>query len=179
MGASQATVTPGSFDIGPCQVLHNGTDLGGTSGGVKVKWKYDKAALTADQTGKKTILDMAISGMAVTVETMFQETRNKSKFQLIFPSGVINTTSGHQYIDFKDTVAVRQLQYAYPLQLHPLEEAMSSRDYDWYFYKALAQEDSEYTFASDDQAKLKVVWQILLDLTVQPGRLFRVGDQSL
>ena len=179
MGASQATVTPSNFDIGPCQVLFNGTDLGGTADGVKIKFKYEKAKLTADQTGKNTILDMAISGMNVTVETAFQETRNKSNFQLIFPSGIVKTTSGHQYIDFKDQTAVRQLQYAYPLQLHPLEEAMSSRDYDWYFYKALPQEDSEYDFDSTAQAKLKIMWQILLDLTVSPGRLFRVGDQSL
>ena len=61
MGASQATVTVSNFDIGPCQVLYNGTDIGGTKGNCKVKWKYEKAKLTADQLGKTT-LDMAVSG---------------------------------------------------------------------------------------------------------------------
>ncbi len=84
-----------------------------------------------------------------------------------------------QYIDFKDATANRQLPLAAPLQLHPLEESLSGNDYDWYFYKALPQEDSEYTFGPAEQAKLKIHWQILLDLTVTPGRLFRVGNHSL
>ncbi len=177
MAASQATITPGNFDIGPCQVLFNGTDIGGTSGNVKIKFKYDKVKMHADQTGK-SLLDMAISGMECSIETMFQETRNKTNLQALFPSTTVTTTSGHQYIDFKDQIAVRQLQFAAPLQLHPLEEAMSSTDYDWYFYKALPQEDSEYTFGPEQQAKLKITWQILLDLTVVPYRLFRIGNHA-
>ena len=153
-------------------------DLGGTGGNVKIKFKYDKTKMVADQTGK-SILDMAISGMECTVDTEFQETRNKTNFQLLFPSTIVTTTSGHQYIDFKDATANRQLPLAAPLQLHPLEESLSGNDYDWYFYKALPQEDSEYTFGPAEQAKLKIHWQILLDLTVTPGRLFRVGNHSL
>ncbi len=175
---SQATVTVSNFDIGPCQVLFNGVDLGGTGGNVKVKFKYDKQKLTADQTGKTT-LDMAISGMECTVATEFQETRNKTNFQLLFPSAGITTTSGHQYIDFKDATANRQLPLAAPLQLHPLEESLSGSDYDWYFYKSIPMEDSEYTFGPAQQAKLKVTWQIFLDLTVTPGRMFRVGNHAL
>lgn len=179
MGASQSTITVGNFDIGPAQVLFNGIDLGGTSGNVKIKFKYDKKPLSADQTGSKTALDFAVTGMECSVETMFQETRNKTNFAALFPSATVVTTSGHQYIDFKDQTALRQLQYASPLQLHPLEEALSSNDYDWYFYKALPQEDSEYTFGPEQQAKLKIHWTILLDLTVTPGRMFRAGNHAL
>jgi hypothetical protein len=178
MGASQSTITVSNFDIGPAQVLFNGTDLGGTKGDIKMKFKYDKAKLTADQTGK-SVLDMAISGMECTVSTVFQETRNKTNFQLLFPNATITTTSGHQHIDFYDATATRQLQYAYPLQLHPLEEALSSNDYDWYFYKAHPMEDSEYEFGPEKQAGLKITWTIFLDLTVLPGRLFRVGNHAL
>ncbi len=175
MGASQSTITVGNFDIGPAQVLFNGTDLGGTSGNVKIKFKYDKKVLTADQTGPKTMLDFAVTGMECSIETEFQETRNKTNFQALFPNAVLVTTSGHSYIDFKDATAVRQLQYAAPLQLHPLEEALSSNDYDWY----LPMDDSEYTFGPEQQAKLKIHWNVLLDLTVSPGRMFRVGNHSL
>lgn len=178
MGQSQATVTPSNFDIGPAQVMFNGVDLGGTAGNVKIKFGYKKAILKADQTGD-TMLDKAISGMNCSVETEFQETRNKTNFQTLFPAATIITTSGHQYIDFKDQTAQRQLANSAPLQLHPLEEAMSSNDYDWYFYKALPMEDSEYTFGPAEQAKLKIHWDILLDLTVTPGRLFRVGNHAL
>ena len=178
MGQSQATVTVSNFDIGPAQVLWNGVDLGGTGGNVKIKFKYEKAKLTADQTGKTT-LDMAISGMDCMVETEFQETRNKTNFQSLFPSATITTTSGHQHIDFGDATANRQLPLAAPLALHPLEESLSGNDYDWYFYKAVPMEDSEYDFSPSAQAKLKINWQILLDLTVTPGRLFRVGNHAL
>lgn len=177
MGASQATITTGNMDIGPAQVLFNGIDLGGTSGGVKIKYKYEKKPLKADQTGS-TNLDYAVTGMQCNVETMFQETRNKTNLGALFPMATAVTTSGHQYLDFKDQTAVRQLAFAAPLQLHPLEEALSSNDYDWYFYKALPIEDSEYTFGLE-QAKVKIHWEILLDLTVSPGRLFRVGNHAL
>jgi hypothetical protein len=178
MGLSQSTITVSNMDIGPAQVLFNGVDLGGTGGNVKIKFKYDKAPIKADQTGKTT-LDMAISGMECTVTTEFQETRNKTNFQLLFPSTVVTMTSGHQYIQFADQTAIRQLPLAAPLQLHPLEESLSGNDYDWYFYKAIPMEDSEYTFGPAEQAKLKVNWTILLDLTVTPGRLFRVGNHAL
>ncbi len=179
MGASQSNITVSNFDIGPAQVLWNGVDLGGTAGNVKIKFKYEKKALTADQTGPKTVLDMAIVGMEASVETNFQETRNKTNFQALFPAATVATTSGHQYIDFKDQTAQRQLALSAPLQLHPLEEALSSNDYDWYFYKALPQEDGEYTFGPTEQAHLKIHWTILLDLTTTPGRLFRVGNHAL
>ncbi len=179
MGASQATITVSNFDIGPAQVLWNGVDLGGTAGNIKIKFKYEEKDLTADQTGSKTPLDKAIAGMHCSVETEFQETRNKTNFQALFPSATAVTTSGHQYIDFKDQTSSRLLSGAAPLQLHPLEEALSSADYDWYFYKAVPNQDSEYTFGPGEQAKLKVIWNILLDLTVTPGRLFRVGNHAL
>jgi len=178
MGASQATISVSNFDIGPAQVLFNGIDLGGTSGGVKIKFKYEKKALKADQTGSSN-LDFAVSGMQASVETMFQETRNKTNLQALFPMANVVTTSGHLYVDFKDQTAVRQLAYSAPLQLHPLEEALSSNDYDWYFYKALPLEDSEYNFNPAEQAKVKIHWEILLDLTVNPARLFRVGNHAL
>lgn len=178
MGQSQSTITVSNFDIGPCQCLFNGVDLGGTSGNVKIKFKYDKKALMADQTGK-TMLDEAVTGMECGVETQFQETRNKTNFQLLFPSASLTTTSGHSYISFNDQTALRQLALSAPLQLHPLEEALSSNDYDWYFYKAIPKEDSEYTFGPAEQSKLKIHWDILLDLTVSPGRMFRVGNHAL
>lgn len=178
MSASQSTITVSNFDIGPAQVLFNGVDLGGTGGNVKIKFKYDKKPLKADQTGS-TILDMAVAGMECSVETEFQETRNKTNFGLVFPMATLATTSGHQYLDFKDQTATRQLASSAPLELHPLEEALSSNDYNWYFYKSIPMEDSEYTFGPAEQAKMKIHWQILLDTTTNPYRLFRVGNHAL
>lgn len=177
---SAATVTPSNFDIGPCQVTYGSspTDIGGTTGNVKIKFKYEKTYLHADQFGPKTNLDAAISGMGCTVETEFLETRNKTAIELLFPSGTLVGTT-HKYIDFKDATAVRQLAIAQPLLLHPLVDDSTAHDNEWYFWKALPHEDSEYDFGPTIQAKMKIVWEILLDASVSPARLFRAGDHSL
>lgn len=177
-GGTSPVVTVSNFDIGPCQVLFNAVDLGGTLKNVNIKFKYEKTPLMADQTGK-TVLDMAISGMDVTVETELAETRDKAKFGAIFPSAILAGTSPHQYIDFKDQVALRQLALAQVLELHPLVDASSNHDNEWYFWKALPLEDSSYVFGPTEQAQLKVTWRILLDLSVTPGRMFRAGDHAL
>ncbi len=177
MTGSTATIAVSNFDIGPCQVVWNSVDLGGTHDNVKIKFKYDKAFLTADQTGK-TKLDAAISGIEVNVTTSFLETRNKTNFQSLFPNAILNGTS-HKYLDFMDRTATRQLSLAGSLLLHPLVDASSSLDNEWYFYKALPMDDSEYDFGPAVQAKLKITWQILLDLSVSPGRMFRAGDHTL
>lgn len=174
----EATVTVSNMEIGPCQVQFNAVDMGGTSGNVKIKFKYEKSYLHADQYGPKTNLDAAVSGMGATVETEFLETKNKTNFQALFPNAIL-VGSSHKYIDFKNAVPARQLALAQPLLLHPLVDDATSHDDEWYFWKALPHEDSEYDFSPTAQAKLKIIWEILLDTSVSPGRLFRAGDHSL
>lgn len=174
------TVTVTDFDIGPCRVKYNSVDIGGTAGNVTIKFKYVKKELKADQYGS-TLLDAAISGMECMVETEFLETRDKTFFQSLFPSSSVTGTT-HKYIDFKDQTAARQLALAKTLELHPLVEDSTSKDQDWYFYKAIPWEDSQYVFGPAEQAKLKISWHIFLDTSVSPAlpaRMFRVGDQSL
>lgn len=174
---TQATVTVSSFDIGPCQVTYNTVDLGGTSGNVKVKFGYKKAVLKADQYGD-TMLDKAISGMHCSIETEFLEVLNKVNIQKVFPTLVITGTT-HNFLDQTDNTAVRQLALSSPLMLHPLVDDSTNADHEWYFWKACANEDSEYDFSPSTQAKLKISWDVLLDTSVQPARLFRYGDHSL
>lgn len=177
MSGTIPTVTVSNFDIGPCQVLWAAVDLGGTHDNVKIKFKYDKTFLTADQLGK-TKLDAAISGIDCTVETSFLQTRDKTRFQSVFPTAILSGTT-NKYIDFTDQTAVRQLQFAGALRLHPMVDASGSNNNEWYFYKALPLEDSEYTFGPTEQAKLKITWQILADLSTSPARYFRAGDFSI
>lgn len=177
MGGTSPTVTVSDLDIGPCQVIFGTTDIGSTLGNCTVKFKYDKKELKADQFGS-SILDMAITGMECTVETEFAETKNRDKWALLFPNA-IETGTTHKYVDFKDATAVRQLALATALTLHPLVDASSNKDDEWYFYKALPLEDSSYVFGPAEQAKMKITWRILLDASVTPARMFRVGDHTL
>lgn len=178
MGKSYATVTPDSFTIGPCQVTFNSIDIGGTKGGVKIKFKYEKANLEADQFGK-TILDKAISGMMAQVTTNFLEVLDKDQLANVFPSLFLGGSSPHKYLDMKDQTAVRQLATAYPLELHPLVDDATDLDNEWYFWKANPNEDSEFDFMPDKQVEMKITWDIFLDTSVQPARVFRYGDHTL
>lgn len=176
---SNATVLVSKMDIGPCQVYWDGDDLGGTLGNVTVNFKYDKAPLRADQTGT-ALLDEAISGMDVTIETEFTQVRDKVQLQKLFPNADIAGTTPHFYIDFKDKVAVRMLaSFAKQLILHPIVEGSSSKDFDWCFYKAVPSEESSYVFSPSEQGKMKIVWKVYLDLSVTPGQIFRMGDKTL
>ena len=175
---SNATVTTSKFDIGPCQVFYDGDDLGGTLGNCTVNFKYDKADLKADQTGT-AILDQAVSGIDVTIETEFAQVRDKVQLQKLFPNAAIAGTTPNEYIDFKDKVANRMLALAKVLKLHPLVEADAGLNYDWVFWKAAPTEESSYVFSPTEQGKMKIVWRVYLDLSVTPGRMFRMGDATL
>lgn len=177
-----ATVTVADFDIGPCRVKYNSVDIGGTLGNVTVKFKYVKKPLVADQYGPNTMLDAAVTGMECTIETEFAETRDKTTLALLFPSGTLAGSNPHKYVDFKDKIAVRQLAIAQALELHPLVEDSTAKDQDWYFWKAIPWDDSQYVFGPAEQAKMKIIWHVFLDTSptpALPARMFRVGDQSL
>lgn len=176
--STNPNVTVSNFDIGPCQVTFNNTDLGGTSGNVKITFKYEKAAMMADQTGKTT-LDMAISGMSCQVQTNFLEVLNKVNLQKAFPSLDLGGSSPHQYLDLHNKVGTRQIASASPLILHPLNVDQTDADLDYYFWLALPSEDSEITKGPGEQVAMKLLFNILLDTSVSPYRLFRYGDHSL
>jgi len=176
---SNAVIAVSNMDIGPCQVFWDGDDLGGTLDNVVINFKYEKAPLKADQTGS-ALLDEAISGMEVTIETSFTQTRDKELLQKLFPNADIGGTTPNFFIDWKDKVATRMLSsFAKVLKLHPIVEADASKNQDWNFYKAVPSEESSYTFGPADQAKMKIVWKVYLDLSVTPGRIFRLGDATL
>ena len=82
MPPAAANVTVNNFEIGPCRVTYDGVDLGGTLSNVVVNFKYEKAKLMADQYGN-TLLDEAISGMEVTVETEIAEVKDKDTLKKV------------------------------------------------------------------------------------------------
>lgn len=171
-------VTTTKMDIGPCQVLFGADDLGGTLDNVVVNFKYEKAPLMADQFGK-TLLDEAVSGMEVTIETSIAETRAKLLLSKIFKSANYAGTDPADYLDFKNRVPLRQLSLAEELTLHPLVEDAADKNFDWTFFKAMPSEESSYTFSPSEQGKMKIVWKVYLDTSVSPARMFRYGDKTL
>lgn len=179
MPSSNATVTVSKFDIGPCRVNYDAIDLGGTLGNVTVTFKYEKADMKADQAGT-TILDQAVSGLDVTVETEVAEVTDKDMLTKVFPNATLVVDGLQKALDFGNQVGERMLATkAKVLILHPLNQADAVKDNDWYFYKAAPTEESSYVFSPTDQGKMKIVWRILLDLTQDPPVMFRMGDNTI
>lgn len=179
MPSSNANVTVSKFDIGPCRVTYDGLDLGGTLSNVTVAFKYEKADMKADQAGT-TILDQAVSGLDVTVETEIAEVTNNDVLKKIFPNATPVEVGSNKALDFGNQVGERMLATkAKILILHPLNQTDAELTHDWYFYKAAPTEESSYVFSPTDQGKMKIVWRILLDLTVDPPVMFRLGDNTI
>lgn len=174
MPPSNPTITPGSLDIGPCIFKFGGTDLGSTLDNVTVTFKYTKADLKVDQLGK-TVVDRAIDGIEVTVETAFAETRSQQLLGILFPNATVTTSGSQKAVTFSSGVTNRDRQITGLLTLHPMVEAASSLDYDWNFYCAAPSEESGYTFGPSEQAKFKMKFNIYPDFSTNPPRFFKRG----
>jgi hypothetical protein len=175
---SFAAINIPNLDIGPCQVFYNGVDLGSTLNKVVVAPKYHKAPLKADQTGD-TILDQAIHGIDITVTTELAETRDKTKWQVVFPTAVLAGVFPADFLTFNEATSVRDLTRAQSLLLHPLVESDTGFNKDHFFYKVLATEESSLTIGPAEQYKLKIVWRVYPDITTTPFRFYRYGDHTL
>ena len=175
MALSTATVTVSSFDIGPCRVTFDAIDIGGTLGNVTCNFKYTKADMKADQTGS-ALLDQAISGLEVTVETEFAEVRDKAIMHKLFPNVTYDATSTAA-LDWGNQVPARQLPLAKELTLHPLVNDNAVVAQDWTFFKAVPSEESSYVFDPANQGKMKIVWKVYMPTDTYI--MFRYGDTTI
>jgi len=170
--AATATATGVALTFSAGQV-----DIGGTLGNVKVKVKYDKSFIMADQFGK-TNLDARVSGFECTVETEIAEVKDKSKIKYIFPhaSKVGQATKA---IQFNTAIGDGDQANAGELVLHPLSIDPAIKNFDWTAFKACATAESEYQFSPTEQTKCKIVWRVYIDTSVTPARFIRYGDPAL
>jgi len=172
------TTNPVNLDIGPCIVTYDGVDLGGTLDNVVISIKYPKAPLLSDQTGSSP-LDKSVTGVEITVATSLAESRLKENWKVAFPHGDLVTVGLQKYIQWNNTLGQRDYALAAPLILHPMVEDVTTLDFDHYFWKALASEESSFTIGYGEQYKLNLVWTIYPDVSVQPYRWYRHGDNTI
>lgn len=181
---SSATVTTSSMELSPMQVKYgtalSEVDLGGTLGNVVITAKYAKSNILADQSGS-TVRDRRVSGMEVTVTTEIAEIQNKDVWKVVFPHATkVGTGTGSlAAIDFKDAMSDSDLANAKQLVLHPLSRASGDESGDYVFFKAVASAESSITYGPTEQARLKIVWNILPDESVTPNKFFRFGDKDV
>ncbi len=184
MAVSFANVQSSEMELTPMRVDFQApgatdfTDLGGTLGNVLVSIKYKKADIKADQMGDGTVLDRRVSGLEVTVTTELAEIKDiATVWTTIYPIGTLASDSAA--MTFTSQVGNSDLANAGILRLHPLSIAPASdTSFDYYFWKACASAESEITYSSKDQAKMKIVWNVLPDFTTTPARFAKFGNFS-
>jgi len=181
---STATVTTTNMELSPMRVSFgtagSEVDLGGTLGNVVLSAKYTKANILADQSGS-TVRDRRVSGVEIQVTTELSEIQNKDVWKIVFPhatkTGAGSTTSAA--IRFDDAMSDSDLANAKQLILHPLTKSDADKSTDYTFFKAVASAESSITYGPNDQARLKIVWNVLPDNSATPNKFFRYGDPSI
>ena len=174
---SNAVVTTSSMELTPMRVNFDGVDLGGTTGNVVISAKYMKANLVADQSGQ-TVRDRRVSGIEITVTTELTEVLNKDNWKVVFPHATL-LPAGTAAIEFSQNIGDSDLSNAQELILHPLSKADVDLTADYTFYKACASAESSITYGPTEQARLKIVWNILPDESAVPNKFFRYGDPAV
>jgi len=155
-------------------------DLGGTLANVVISAKYVKSPVLADQSGS-TIRDRMVSGMEVTVTTELAEIQNKDVWKVVFPHAtkVGSGTTTAAAIRFDDGMSASDLSNAKQLVLHPLTKSDADKSTDFTFFKAVASAESSLTYGPSEQARLKIVWNVLPDESAVPNKFFRYGDPTI
>lgn len=174
---SFATVTTSSMELTPMRVTFNSVDLGGTLGNVVLNFAYKKSSILADQSGS-TVRDRRVSGLEISVTTELAEIKNKDIWKVVFPHAT-EITTGTKAIDFKENMGDGDLANSHVLTLHPLSKPDADVSTDYTFFKAVASAESTITYGPNEQARLKIVWNILPDDSVQPNKFARFGDSAL
>jgi hypothetical protein len=179
---SYATVNTANMDLTPCQVLFDSgsgpVDLGGTLKNVEVAPKYTKSDIKADQLGT-TVLDRRVSGLEIQVTTEVAEILLKTNWDIVFPHATPIVVGPKTAIQFNSAVGDSDQGNAGKLTLHPLSQAPTVVDFDHTFYKACSSADSKFVLSPTEQQALKIVWNVLPDLTVNPPRFYRFGDTTI
>lgn len=175
---SFATVTTTNMELTPVRVKFDGIDLGGTLANAVITAKYTKADIKADQLGT-TVLDRRVSGLEINVTTELNEIQSKDIWKVVFPHSSLIVSGVKKAIQFNSQVGDSDLSNAKVLSLHPLSQIDAVVDFDHTFFKACSNADSAITYGPTEQARLKIVWNVLPDTTVQPARFYRYGDTTI
>ena len=178
MTTSNAVVTTSKMELTPMRVTFKGVDLGGTLGNAAVNIEFTKAEIKADQSGE-TVRDRRTSGLNITMTTELAEIKNKDIWKVVFPHARLVTSGGNKQMYFENNIGDSDLANSGILLLHPLSLADADLSGDFKFFKACADAKSEIIYGPTEQAKLKIIWNILPDDSVIPNRFFVHGDPTI
>lgn len=168
------------MELTPMRLTYKGVDLGGSLKGVTIKPEFSLADIKADQSGE-TVRDRRVSGLNITIETDLAQIRDKSTWKVVFPSAHLETDgiSGAQNVVWVNSIGDSMVAQSGILILHPLSLPDADLSGDYKFFKATANQKSEIVYGPSEQARLKIVWDVYPDDSVQPDRFFVHGDPTI
>jgi hypothetical protein len=183
MPVSFAQVSTQNMELTPMRVSFgtagSEVDLGGTLSNVVVSVGISKAEIKADQSGV-TVRDRRVSGQVFTVTTELAEIQDKDIWKVVFPHAkLVDDGFGNKMMYFEAAIGDSDLANSKRLILHPLSKQDSDKSGDYTFFLACSSAESEITYGPEEQARLKIVWNILPDDSVQPERFFIHGDNTI
>lgn len=178
MPISTSTFTTTNLELTPMRVTFNGVDLGGTLGNVAVATTYSKAEIKIDQLGE-TVIDRTVTGLNVNITTELAEIQKKENWQVVFPHARLVTSGLNKLILFETAVGEKDSAKVHELVLHPLSKGNADLSTDYKFFKAVASAESEIVYSPTEQARLKIVWNVLPDFSVVPQKYYIFGDPSV
>jgi hypothetical protein len=177
MSTSTANVTPTNIPLSPMRVEYNGVDLGGTTNEVSMSIHYDMADIKVDQFGT-SIIDKVVKGLAYSVKLVLAEVKNKDNWKVVFPSIHEVVVSGVKTIYSDMQIGDHMYPKAFPLLLHPLENADADLSEDYLFYKATATNVTEIKYGPEKQSGLQVEFIVYPDVGTVPARYMYHGNPA-
>jgi hypothetical protein len=155
---------------GPCKVILDGTDLGHTSGPVRLELVPSVRPVRADAWGGGPV-DYVHLGTEIRLTARLAEWTLPT-LQALFPLAA-GVTGG---LGWGESGGTRLAALAKPLTLHPLERPDADATRDLVFWKAVAAGATTVDFARGEDRLFETVFHILPDLAKDEGeRLGTIG----
>jgi len=162
------------YELGPCQIVYDGVDIGDTEGGVTIRIAESSADLKSDQKGSEPA-DTIITGTAATIECNLASI-DLSNFALAHKTDVI-TSDGKQKVVIKPNVGMSLRDNAKKLIIKPYVDGAVTTDPNKWITFPLAgiRADEELVYNVDTQRVIKVTF---IAFATDTGEIAILGDET-
>ncbi len=162
-------------DLGPCQVVWNGTDLGPTFGGVTFKEDMKVNEIFEDGHGE-TPVDAVFGGRIVSIEAKFTRSTLAQLEAMIEAS-----TAGATNLKVKNAVGIQMFALSKELILKPLvDNVPSGTTTEWlHVHRTYPVASVGYTYDKSGQRVTNVKFYAFPDdVSGQVNEIWRIGPSS-
>jgi hypothetical protein len=171
--ANQGNIS--NITVGVCAITVNGVAIGHTLGGSTLTIDRKFVELRVDQYGE-TPVELALTGNELKLETTMAEPTLQNIYTAIPEQTEVTGGLGSKLGIGVDAGATLR-QYGVPIQLHPVNRALTDLTQDVLIYKAVNDQPVALDYMIDKQRVYKVTFRGLVD--ENRGNGFRLGQIGL